>query len=148
MPNLRTQRRLAAEILKVGKDRVKFDPDRLDEIKEAITRDDIRELIKDKAIIKLPARGVKRRAGRKHDKRRKKRRRGPGSVKKKVARRKRKYVLLIRNLRRCLYDLKCKGVITKREYQKLRRMAKGGAFKDRKTMLEYIEMMKKEKTKE
>ena len=85
MANLKTQKRLAAEILGVGIHRVKFMPDRLDEIKEAITRKDIEELIKDKAIVKKPVKGYKRRAGRKRQERKRKgRKRGPGKRKKYV----------------------------------------------------------------
>ncbi|MEM2875660.1 MAG: 50S ribosomal protein L19e, partial [Candidatus Bathyarchaeia archaeon] len=40
--NLRNQRRLATEVLKVGKSRVWFDPERIEDIELAITRDEIR----------------------------------------------------------------------------------------------------------
>ena len=36
---------IAARVLNVGKDRVWFNPERLQEIKEAITRQDIKDLI-------------------------------------------------------------------------------------------------------
>ena len=42
---LDVQRRLAAQILKCGENRIKFDPDSLEDIKEAITKTDIRSLI-------------------------------------------------------------------------------------------------------
>ena len=41
--NLETQKRIAADILKIGETRVFFDPARLKEIEEAITRGDIRK---------------------------------------------------------------------------------------------------------
>ncbi|MEM2772586.1 MAG: 50S ribosomal protein L19e, partial [Candidatus Pacearchaeota archaeon] len=88
--SLKTQRRLAAEILGVGINRVKFMPEKINEIKEAITRKDIEELIKEGAIKKRPIKGYKRRAGRKRQKRYKKRRRGEGKIKKKVIDKKRK----------------------------------------------------------
>ena len=40
--NLKLQKELARKVLKVGKDRVWIDPDHLEEIKEAITRADIK----------------------------------------------------------------------------------------------------------
>ncbi len=141
MTNLRLQRRLAASILKVGLNRVKFDPSRLDEIKEAITRKDIEELIKDKAIVKRPVKGVKRRAGRRRELRRRKGRgRGPGKRKKYVIDRKRNYIILIRNLRAYLKILKKRKILSSAEYKKLRRLAKAGMFKDKKSLAEYIKL--------
>lgn len=138
---LKTQRRLAAEILGVGINRVKFMPEKLNEIKEAITRKDIEELIKEGAIKKKPIKGYKRRAGRKRQKRyRKGRKRGPGKIKKKIINRKRNYIILIRNLRRYLKDLKNKGVITPSQYRLLRKQAKGGMFKNKKELIEYIKI--------
>ena len=43
--SLKSQRRLAAEILKVGESRVWMDPDRTEEVEIAITREEIRRLI-------------------------------------------------------------------------------------------------------
>ncbi|MEM1535402.1 MAG: 50S ribosomal protein L19e [Candidatus Pacearchaeota archaeon] len=141
MANLKLQRRLAASILKVGLDRIKFDPERLNEIKEAITRADIRELIKDKAIIKLPAKGYARRAGRRRQLRKRKgRRRGPGKIKKYVVERKRNYIILIRNLRAYLKALKNRHIISSSEYKILRKRAKSGAFKSKKELVDYIKL--------
>ncbi|MEM2707640.1 MAG: 50S ribosomal protein L19e [Candidatus Pacearchaeota archaeon] len=138
--SLKTQRRLAAEILGVGINRVKFMPEKINEIKEAITRKDIEELIKEGAIKKRPIKGYKRRAGRKRQKRYKKRRRGEGKIKKKVIDKKRKYIILIRNLRRYLKNLKNRGILTTREYRILRKQAKGGRFKSKKELMEYIKI--------
>ena len=48
--NLRKKKELAARILKVGKERIIFSQQRLNEIKEAITKQDIRDLKRDGAI--------------------------------------------------------------------------------------------------
>ena len=48
--NLKNQKRLSSRILKTGLSRVRFDPARLDDIKEALTKADIRSLVKDSAI--------------------------------------------------------------------------------------------------
>ena len=45
MTDLSAQKRLAADVLDVGKDRVWFDPEAQSEIAEAITREDIRDLV-------------------------------------------------------------------------------------------------------
>ena len=50
MTDLSAQKRLASEVLDVGKNRVWFDPDAQAEIAEAITRADIRELVADGTI--------------------------------------------------------------------------------------------------
>lgn len=145
MPAFKTQKRIAAQLLGVSANRIWLDPNRLDEIKQAITRRDIEELIKEKAIKAKPVHGVKRRAGKKHDERRKKgRKRGPGRRKKIVKQRKREYVMLIRRLRSYLRALKNKGVITTNQYQKLRRLAKAGMFSSKKSVDEYIKLKLKQ----
>ena len=58
--NLSNKKRIAATLLKSGETRVWFDPDRLQEIKEAITKADIRKLINDLAIQAKPKTGVSR----------------------------------------------------------------------------------------
>ena len=57
---LSTQKRLAADVLKVGMSRVWIDPDFEDEVSLAITRDDIRRLIDEGAIQKKRTIGVSR----------------------------------------------------------------------------------------
>ena len=54
------QRRLAAHILKCGRNRIWLDPNKLDEIKEAITKTDIRSLINDGTISKKRLRSTSR----------------------------------------------------------------------------------------
>ena len=54
--NLTTQKRLAADILKVGVNRIWIDPERIDEVSGAITRDGVKQLIKDGAIRAKPKR--------------------------------------------------------------------------------------------
>ena len=56
--SLRSQRRLAAEILKVGQNRVWIDPERIDEVETAITREEIRKLIHEKAIQPTSKKGL------------------------------------------------------------------------------------------
>ena len=63
--NLKSKKRIAAKILKCSPKRVKLDPSRDDEIKESVTKADLRSLIKDKAIKKEKVRcsQIKRRFG-------------------------------------------------------------------------------------
>ena len=65
------QKKLAAKILKVGVSRVWLDPSKKKEIESAITKADIRKLIKKGYIKALPEKLKK-------PKEKKKRRRGPG----------------------------------------------------------------------
>ncbi|MBC7114753.1 MAG: large subunit ribosomal protein L19e [Archaeoglobi archaeon] len=142
MVNLTTQRRLAADILKVGLDRVWFDPEALDEIATAITRDDIRALIEEGKIKRKPKKGISRARARKRLlKRMKGRGRGPGSRKgAKGARdpKKRQWIRKIRALRSYLRELRDQGKITRSTYRMLYRKASGGEFRSVSHLQAYI----------
>ncbi|WP_457614643.1 50S ribosomal protein L19e [Methanopyrus sp.] len=141
--NLLPQRRMAAEILKCGVHRVWIDPERLEEVARAQTREDIRRLIKEGAIRKKPIKGQSRvRARKRHEQRKKGRQRGPGRRKgAKEARmpRKRAWIQRIRPIRRKLRELRDSGKIDRSTYRKLYMMAKGGYFRDTSHLLAYIE---------
>ena len=100
--NLKKKRELIARTLKVGKGRIRIDETSINEIKEAITRQDIKEL-KSKKIIK-----TKEKVGRKKKEKRKTKRR-KGSKKKKINTRKQDYVKLTRKLRKFVKNKKEKG---------------------------------------
>lgn len=139
MKTLAMQRRLAARVMNVGLNKVWFDPSRLNEIKEAITKLDIESLIKDGAISKKPFKGVKRRAGRVRQKRKKRGRgRGIGKRKKMVKQKKKAYMIKIRNLRAYIKALRKKGIINYAKENKLRRLAKAGVIKNKKSIEEKI----------
>ena len=110
---LRIQKRLSSEVLKVGINRVKFDESRLDDIKEAITKRDIKELISDKAISSKPIRGISKFRSRKIKvQKRKGRQIGKGSRKgKRTARlsKKEAWMLKVRAQRDLISTLKKKG---------------------------------------
>src|SRR3989338_1009010 len=79
---LKIQKRLAAQVLKCSPKRIRLDVERLEEIKEAITKADIRSLINNKAIIEVQKKGVSRfRAKIRHLKKKKGRYKGFGSRK-------------------------------------------------------------------
>ncbi len=121
--NLSKKKELAARTLSVGKDRIIFNIQRLDEIKEAITKQDIKDLFNSKAII------IKEISGRKANLKRRTRRRA-GSIRKKPAKSKRSYVILTRKLRRYLLMLKKKSQITKEKFIKLRKEIRASAFQN------------------
>jgi len=139
---LKLQKRLAGQILKCSVKRVKLDEERKEEIKEAITKADIKILINDKAIQKKPVKGVSRVRARKIKKQKSKgRRRGPGSRKgSRTARLSRKsaWIIKIRALRKLLTELKTEKKITPNIYQQLYMKSKGGLFRSRRHILLYI----------
>lgn len=124
------KKKLAAKVLDVGLERVWFNPARLDDVKEAITRQDIRDLIKEKVIKIKPTTGKKAKKKRKW-------RRGPGK-KKKVVTDKREYVLKIRKMRQYLKMLRQIDKLSSAEYKKLRNHAKSGIFTDLRHLKEHI----------
>lgn len=132
MTDLKSQRRLASQLLKVGQNRVWIDPVRIDDAETAITRDEIRKLIHEGIIKSRPEKGISRaRARVLHEKKKKGRRSGPGSrtgspharVTKKEA-----WMRKVRALRNRLRMLKTKKVIAEGAYRKLYRMASSGRF--------------------
>ena len=107
---LGNKRALASKVLGVGKERILFADSHLAEIKEAITRQDIRDLFASAAIK------VKEDAGRKKVVKRKNRRR-TGRIKLKVNSSKQEYVIITRKLRRFSKHLLKTGKIDKEKYK-------------------------------
>lgn len=142
------QRRLAAEIMKVGESRVWIDPGSREEISKAITRADIKGLIVRNVIQAKPKKGVSRsRAKELHAQRSKGRRRGHG--RRKGARKarmpqKREWINKIRPLRRLLTVLKSKGKLTSQQYRSLYDKARGNFFRNRSHLRAHVEKMQKE----
>jgi large subunit ribosomal protein L19e len=143
---LKNQKKLAAEVAHVGIDRVRLVPERVSEIKEAITKADIRALIKSGAIIVKPisppskARARERRA-------QKKRGRQKGTGKRKGAKNARQnakqlWMRKIRLMRATLKYLRDSDKISKDTFKDIYRKAKGGFFRDKGHMLFYLEQNK------
>ncbi len=140
--NLKSQRRLAAEIMKVGEKRVWIDPERIDYVESAITRAEVRKLIHEKVVRLLPQRGVSRvRARVLAEKRKKGLRRGPGgrsgSSHSKVSK-KQAWMNRIRPIRKRLRELKDTRTITKSVYRKMYDMSESGVFESKGDLERYI----------
>ena len=135
-------RRMAAEVLKVGVYRVRIDPDALDLVAQASTKEDIRRLIKEGYIGKRPVKGTSTARAKIIKMQKKKgRRRGPGSRKGKQTARaggKEPRVKTIRAIRRLLRELRDEGRIDRKTYRMLYRKAKGGYFRSKRHVLLYI----------
>ena len=140
--SLKSQRRLASEILKVGESRVWIDPERIDYVEAAITREEIRKLIHEKVVRVLPEKGVSRARARTLTKKRKKGlRRGPGgksgSARSKISKKK-AWMNRIRPLRKRLRELKDSRAITESVYRKLYDMSESGVFESKADLERYI----------
>jgi large subunit ribosomal protein L19e len=140
--NLKNQKRLAAAVLDVGVNRIYIDPEGALEVEAAITRQEIRKLIKDGVIKAIPVNSTSR--GRARDRmaqKKAKRRRGPGSkkgAKYSVIPRKTRWMGRIRAQRRRLKRLRERRIITVSTYRNLYRKAKGGVFRSVAEMERYI----------
>ena len=137
---------MAKDILKVGKNKIWIDPDRISDIDEAITKNDIRKFIIEGAISAKPIVGTSRLRARKLMIQKKKgRRMGQGTRKgTKRARtpEKAEWIVKIRSLRKELKSLKEKNKITPIEYRNLYRKSGAGVFKDKSYLRLYIKKMK------
>lgn len=141
--NLTHKRRIAASLLKVGSKRVWFNPERLADIKEAITKEDIRNLVKDGGILIKQKRGISRfRIRARLAQKKKGRRQGPGTRKGKATARlprKTEWINKIRKQRKFLKLLKSKKAISPKIYRNLRQKIKGSFFRSKRHLKLYLE---------
>lgn len=139
---LGVQKRMAADILKCSPKRVVFDTEKLADIKEAITKSDLRSLIEQGTIKKLPAEGVSRSRTRKMlGQKRKDKRKGHGSRKGAAGARtgrKRSWVNRVRLQRRYLSGLREGKTVNQKEFVELYRKIKGGFFRSKRHMELYL----------
>ena len=129
--NLRRKKELAARSLKVGKERVVFLGARIEEIKEAITKQDIKDLHKEGAIILRETKGRKKIVRKKS--------KSPGNVRKKINTRKRDYVIMTRKLRGYVKELKKQGRISKEDVKSIRNKIRNKYFRSKSHLKESIE---------
>lgn len=129
--NLAKKKSLAAKALGVGKGRLQFKQENLSEIKEAITREDIKQLNQEGIISIKPIKGRKTNVKRKH-------RRGPGKIKMRVNKRKQEYVKITRKLREYISSLKERGVLDRDLYITLRKKIRMRDFKSKANLKDYL----------
>ena len=129
--NLNKKKELAAKTLRVGKGRLQFKQENLNEIKEAITRQDIKQLNQEGIITIKPIKGRKKNVTRKH-------RRGPGKIKMKVNKRKQEYVKITRKLRAYAMSLRERGVLERELYKKIRNKIRMREFKSKAGMKDFL----------
>lgn len=140
---MKTQKRIAAQALKTSPNKVTFDLERLADIKEAITKADIRVLVSEGAITKKPVIGPARAKAKKIKIQKSKGlRKGSGSRQgKKTARlpRKEAWMIKIRKQRSFIKELKEKGLVQNNTYRELYQKTKGGFFRSKRHIKIYLE---------
>jgi large subunit ribosomal protein L19e len=132
--NLRAKKRLASRVTGVGIHRIKFDTDHLDDIADAITRQNIRSLITANTIKIKPFTGTSR--GRAQEKKDQRNKRGTTQGKKqgrKGARvgKKTVYVAHVRALRRLLKIAKDRKDLTNPEFWTLYKKVGGNTVRNK-----------------
>ena len=136
------QKRIAAKVLKCSPDRIRFDTERLEDISKAIRRVDIRGLISQGAISKIPARGTSRgRARHNIGQKQKGKQDGHGSRKGRSTARlpaKGVWINKVRLQRRVLKYLRDNEKITTPVYRELYMKSKGGFFRSKRHLWLYI----------
>lgn len=142
MKSLQTQKRLAAQIFKCSPKKIKLNQERLEDIKKAITKLDVKDLIKEDAIIRIPKRGTSKANTKKNlIQKSKGRRKGAGRRKgRNSARHPKKEMWMnnIRSQRKLLKELKDKDKIAIKDYRLLYKKAKGGFFRSLRHIKIYI----------
>lgn len=141
--DLSLQKRLAASLLKCSEKKIALDTEKLEEIKEAITKDDIRILISNKIITRKQDTGVSRHRARKRQVQRKKgRQKGHGTRKGRPNAReptKQKWIVKVRLQREFLKELKEKGIVSLSTYRNLYLKSKGGFFRSKRHIKLYLD---------
>ena len=148
MVNLRSQKRLASEVLKCGRKRIWMDPSEVEQIGQANSRVFVRKLIKDGLIMKRKQKVHSRARARKHlEAKRLGRHTGPGKRRGTRESRMPTKILWVRRqrvLRRLLKKYRAAKKIDRTIYHKFYLASKGNQFKNRTVLIESIF---KEKTK-
>lgn len=140
---LKTQKRLAAQVLGVSRKRVSFDPERLEDIKEAITKTDMRGLLSEKAIRKTQKKGTSRVRARQNLKQRAKGLRKGASTRKgkKTAHvsKKQAWMTKIRTQRVFIKNLRETQQISKETFIDIYKKTKGNFFRSKRHITIYLQ---------
>ena len=140
--NLKAKKRLASRVTGVGVHRIRFDSDHLDDVADAITRENIRSLITANTIQIKSFTGTSR--GRAQEKKNQKNKRGTGQGSKqgrKGARvgKKEVYVAKVRSLRRLLKIAKDRKDITNPEFWALYKKVGGNTVRNKAHLRQLME---------
>jgi large subunit ribosomal protein L19e len=131
---LENKKRFAGKVLGVGKGRIILNKTRLSEVKEAMTRQDIKDLFSSGAISIAEIKG-RRKVEKRVTRRRAGSRRQPAINKKML------YATTTRKLRAYVGELRRSEKITKEQFLKLRNEIRASAFKDKAHFKERIKLI-------
>jgi large subunit ribosomal protein L19e len=143
--NIHKKRELASRILGVGVNRIRFEPDKLDDVADSITRENIRALINSGSIWTATVRGTSRGRTRTKTDTKKKHGTGPGSKKgKKTARvgKKKVYVIKVRSMRKHLKILKERKDITNEQFWALYKKVNGAQVRSLSHLRDLVKIAK------
>lgn len=129
--NLRKKKELASRTLGIGKSRIVFLESGKNEIKEAITKQDIKDLVTSGAIIIKEIKGRKKIL-------KKNRKPGIGKIKKKIKKRKKEYVIITRKLRTYAKEMNVQGKINKSELKEIRKKIRNREFRSKSNLKNYF----------
>ncbi|MBL7160035.1 MAG: 50S ribosomal protein L19e [Candidatus Aenigmarchaeota archaeon] len=139
-----SQRRIAAQILKCGMNRIWMDPDASEKIGKAITRRDIRGMIAD-GLIKKPSQKKSQTVSVKKKQREGSRKGAKGARGGKKTR----WLKIVRPQRRLLKELKASGDLSAGAYREIYRKIKGNVFRSKAHLMIYLKnkkLLKEKKT--
>jgi large subunit ribosomal protein L19e len=123
---------IASKILKVGVSRVRILPTAIEDVKKALTRNDVKKLIEEKKVFAIEEK-------KKMKKERKKKGLKKGSRK---ARESVRWEDRVRAQRRLIKMLKAKGEITNETFKKVYKLIKSGSFSSRASLLTFLKDQK------
>lgn len=141
--DLTVQKKIAADVLKCGVNRVTFEESAAATIKEAITKADMRSLVKQGIVRKEQKKGISRvRANKRLTQRRLGRQTGSGTRKGRRTARipdKQAWMAKVRTQRELLKELREKETITQHQFKTLYKQVKGNYFRSKRHIMLHLE---------
>jgi len=139
--DLKSQKKIAAKILKCGVSRVRLTADK--SVEDALTRNDIRDLIQKGLITKVQKKGTSKSYSKNRTAQKKRGRKSgfgsrAGTMKARTKNPKIHWLRKVRPLRRMIKELRDSGIINRSDYTKIYRKIKGGFFRDKKHLISYL----------
>lgn len=132
---LEGKKALASRALGVGKKRIGFNNERVNEVKEAITKQDMRDLFSSGAIFVHEIKGRKMKVERG--------RRRAGRIRNPVKDGKKEYMIITRKLRGYIGELKKQGTVSVEESKLLRREIRARKFRSKAHLKEHMALVRK-----
>ncbi len=138
--SVKLTKRVASSLLKRGRNSIRIKEDAIETATKAITREDVRDMIKKGEVYAKPKKKVQSLYGKLLSKKRKKgRARGPGRKRGTLkARTGDLYIKKIRAQRRIIKKMKEDKIIDNQVFKKFYALAKGGSFNSKASLLNHM----------